>query len=84
MNTFQTGLYEHYKGNIYNVLDVAIHSDTQEEYVMYRSLGRDQVLYVRPLSAFIGAVNHNGTIMQRFTPTLLSGRQDGTAFFEEL
>jgi len=82
MNTFKTGLYEHYKGNVYNVLDIAIHSDTQEEHVMYRSLGSDQGLYVRPLSAFIGAVNYNGTIMQRFTPMLLSGRQDGTTFID--
>jgi len=46
------GIYKHFKGNEYEVIDVALDSETQEEVVVYRALYGERKLWVRPLSAF--------------------------------
>jgi hypothetical protein len=46
------GRYRHYKGNDYEVLGVARHSETEEELVVYRCLYGDHALWVRPLAMF--------------------------------
>ena len=60
------GRYRHYKGNEYIVLDVARHSETEEELVVYRQDYGDRSLWVRPLSMFIESVEVEGERMQRF------------------
>ena len=60
------GKYKHYKGNMYEVLGVAHHSETQEELVVYRALYNDFDLWVRPLAMFLESVEINGVIMPRF------------------
>ena len=40
--------YMHFKGNEYEVIDIAIHSETKEKYVVYRALYDDEKIYVRP------------------------------------
>ncbi len=47
------GIYRHYKGDKYIVLDVATHSETKEELVVYRALYGDNKLYARPKTMFL-------------------------------
>jgi hypothetical protein len=60
------GKYKHYKGNLYEVIGVAHHSETLEEMVVYRALYNDFDLWVRPLSMFLENVEINGVTMPRF------------------
>ena len=48
----QPGRYRHYKGQEYEVLGVARHSETEEEYVVYRALYGDCGLWIRPRAMF--------------------------------
>ena len=60
------GIYKHYKGNLYEVFDVAKHSETEEEHVVYRTLYGDYGLWVRPLAMFIETVELDGQQIARF------------------
>ncbi|MDO4443422.1 MAG: DUF1653 domain-containing protein [Slackia sp.] len=51
------GIYRHFKGNEYEVVDVARHSETEEELVVYRALYGDGGLWVRPFDMFCGKVD---------------------------
>ena len=52
------GIYKHFKGNYYLVVDIACHSETKEKYVIYRQLYEDGNLWVRPLDMFLSEVDH--------------------------
>ena len=59
MRTLQIGkTYKHLKGNIYKVEDIAKHSETGEEYVVYRQMYGDGALWIRPLDMFLEEVDH--------------------------
>lgn len=58
--------YRHYKGNDYEVLGVARHSETDEELVVYRPLYGDGGLWVRPKAMFCETVEVNGQRVPRF------------------
>jgi hypothetical protein len=60
------GLYRHFKGNLYEVLGVAKHSETLEELVVYRPQYGEGGLWVRPKAMFLETVEHEGTRVPRF------------------
>ncbi|AQS58644.1 DUF1653 domain-containing protein [Desulforamulus ferrireducens] len=60
------GRYKHFKGNYYQVIGVAKHSETEEPLVVYRS-EKDNSLWVRPLAMFTEQVEVNNQLISRFT-----------------
>lgn len=60
------GIYKHYKGNLYEVIAVARHSETLEEMVIYRALYGDFGYWVRPLKMFCENVVIDGKEVPRF------------------
>lgn len=60
------GRYQHYKGQDYEVIGIAKHSETEEELVVYRCLYGDHSLWVRPLSMFRENVTVAGEQVPRF------------------
>lgn len=61
------GRYRHFKGNEYEVIGVAKHSETMEDLVVYRALYGEQGLWVRPAAMWNEPVELNGQLVQRFT-----------------
>lgn len=51
------GIYRHFKGNSYLVEDIAVHTETNERMVIYRSLYADTKLYTRPYNMFVEKVD---------------------------
>ena len=66
----EKGLYLHYKGKQYEVIDVATHSETLEQLVVYKCRYGDeanqQKLWVRPLEMFMENVEVDGEAAPRF------------------
>ena len=59
------GKYRHFKGGEYQVLGVALHSETQEPYVVYRALYGEGGLWIRPLSMFCETITRDGKAQPR-------------------
>lgn len=60
------GVYQHFKGARYEVLDVARHSENGEAFVVYRALYGDRGLWVRPLAMFTEVIERDGQRVARF------------------
>lgn len=52
-------VYKHFKGDYYIVVDIANHSETGEQYVLYRKLYGDGSLWIRPINMFLSEVDHD-------------------------
>jgi hypothetical protein len=65
--TLKVGKYRHYKGNDYEVIGVATHSEDESKLVVYRPLYGKGDLWVRPLDMFTESVKINGQSIQRFS-----------------
>ena len=63
----ETGKYRHFKGNEYEVLCMARHSETLEETVVYRALYGERGIWVRPASMWNETVERDGKTFRRFT-----------------
>ncbi|MEQ1774055.1 MAG: DUF1653 domain-containing protein [Burkholderiales bacterium] len=62
----ELGRYRHYKGNEYEVIGMACHSETLEMMVLYRALYGDGGLWVRPAAMFAENVAIDGKTLPRF------------------
>ncbi len=60
------GLYQHFKGAMYRVMEVAHHSETEEPLVIYRALYGEKGVWARPLSMFTETVERDGSTRLRF------------------
>lgn len=60
------GLYRHYKGNDYQVLGLARHTETEEAVVVYQALYGARGLWVRPAAMFNETVEIGGKRVPRF------------------
>jgi len=68
--TVVPGRYRHYKGNEYEVLGIGRHSETKEEFVVYRALYDSEfgtgAIWVRPVALFTDTVVVDGKRVPRF------------------
>lgn len=64
----ELGLYKHYKGQVYDVIGVAKHSETIEELVVYKATYQKEGenLWVRPLTMFKETIIIDGVERKRF------------------
>ncbi|MBR1989958.1 MAG: DUF1653 domain-containing protein [Firmicutes bacterium] len=67
MDTIRPGKYRHFKGNEYEVIGIANHSETMEPMVVYRALYGDGGLWVRPASMWDETIERDGKTFKRFT-----------------
>lgn len=66
MSKVQKGMYKHFKGNLYELVDVARHSENLEEMVIYKALYGDFGLWIRPLKMFFEDVEVDQKKVPRF------------------
>ena len=66
MDDPEPGRYKHFKGNEYEVVGPAKHSETGEEVVVYRELYGDEKLWVRPKASFLEILDINDELIPRF------------------
>ena len=66
MNIIPLGVYRHYKGNKYEVVGFAKHSETLEDMVIYKALYGEKSMWVRPLSMWSEEIKVDGKIVKRF------------------
>ena len=62
------GKYRHFKGKEYELLEIATHSETLEQMVVYRALYGDRGIWVRPAGMWSETVERDGYCGPRFTP----------------
>jgi hypothetical protein len=66
MSILKLGKYRHFKGNEYEVIGIAKHSETLEEMVVYKALYGEKGLWVRPLAMFTEEIERDGKKFLRF------------------
>jgi hypothetical protein len=66
MSEIKLGKYEHFKGKQYEVLGIALHSETLEEFVVYKALYGEYKTWIRPYGMFFEEIERDGKKMPRF------------------
>jgi len=66
-NPIPLGPYRHFKGNLYEVVGFAVHSETLEDMVIYKPLYGEGNIWVRPLSMWEELVEVDGAKVKRFS-----------------
>jgi len=66
MEEIRPGRYRHFKGNEYEVLFTARHSETLEPMVVYRALYGERGVWVRPAAMWNETVEREGKTLRRF------------------
>ena len=66
MQEIKTGLWRHFKGNLYRVHGFALHSETGEEMVIYQALYGQRGIWVRPASMWLEKVEREDYSGPRF------------------
>lgn len=64
----EKGIWRHFKGGRYELIDIARHSETLEMMVVYRALYGEGGLWVRPLAMWSEQVVRDGKTYTRFLP----------------
>jgi len=72
--TIMLGVYKHYKGNKYEVVGFAKHSETLEIMVIYKALYGTKETWVRPLAMWENEIEVDGKIVKRFDYLLEQSR----------
>ena len=67
MSEIKVGKYRHFKGNEYEVIALATHSETGERMVVYRALYGNGGVWVRPTDMWNESVERDGKTSKRFT-----------------
>jgi hypothetical protein len=62
----RSGIYRHYKGNLYEVVATAQHSETEEWMVVYKALYGEEGMWIRPYEMFVEKVEVDGEMVDRF------------------
>lgn len=70
--------YRHFKGGVYIVIDIAVHSETEELMAVYKTFDTPGFTWVRPLEMFLSRVDKNKypDITQEFRFERLDGDED--------
>lgn len=80
LSQYKNKIVQHFKGDYYMIVDVAEHTKTGEQLVIYRALYGDCKLYAKPATMFVQLVDKekypDSPFMYRFTPTRLSSAKE--------
>ena len=66
MDEIKPGKYRHFKGNEYEVIAVATHSETMEKMVVYKALYGEKGIWVRPAVMWNETIERDGKVFKRF------------------
>jgi len=66
MKKLELGKYKHFKGGEYEIIGIAKHSETLEDFVVYKALYGKKDLWIRPLKIFLEKVTVNSKKVNRF------------------
>ncbi len=66
MQEIKKGRYRHFKGMEYEVIDFALHSETEEKFVVYKTLYGEAKTWIRPIEMWNDTVERDGKTYKRF------------------